>query len=301
MMAATLQRCVATQQQSGRAAAVRYKSRTRAQIYDVVASLSSYRAAHLHTLARHSTLSLAMLYSCREWFIAGMFIFCLLSMHTHTHTHSLGTAHSLWAGEREREQLFLCQTYACVVVDGSQKGKQLNWANGTGVSEPANQSPPIFRVGKRHKTAGNSKTAKIEANILHFPASQHYFVQMLLRFAAKTLPALSSTGLMRNLLEEHAENWFRARPNLWLHVAFIEKLILRHWANCFVYGRLLLQRRRNLRALEFSLEWVFLSASSQWFECFCVGIFAASVLPRALLMRFMLDLNLKIALLIIKE
>lgn len=42
---------------------------------------------------------------------------------------------------------------------------------GTGVSEPANQSPPIFRVGKRHKTAGNSKTAKIAAKILNFSAS----------------------------------------------------------------------------------------------------------------------------------
>lgn len=121
----------AAQRQSDRAAAVPYKSRTRAQIYDAAASLSSYAAARLHTFLRHIAFSLAMLYSCREWFIAGIFIFCLLSTHTYTHTvtgtGSMGTAHSLREGKREREQLFLCQTYACVVVDGRQKGKQLNW------------------------------------------------------------------------------------------------------------------------------------------------------------------------------
>lgn len=57
--------------------------------------------------------------------------------------------------------------------------------NGTGVSEPANQSPPIFRVGKRHRTAGNSKTAKIEANILHFPASQALFCADVATFCCK--------------------------------------------------------------------------------------------------------------------
>lgn len=140
-MAAQLQR---SGRERSRAAAARYKSRTRAQIYDVAGSLSWLPSRLLHR-RWHSTLSLAMLYSCRECFIAGIFILC---SHTHTHTRAHSdSAHSLRAkaddGQsraREKEQLFLCQTYASVVVGGKERKKErevIKLGRRTGLSEAA--------------------------------------------------------------------------------------------------------------------------------------------------------------------
>lgn len=96
-MAAQLQR---SGRERSRAAAARYKSRTRAQIYDVAGSLSWLPSRLLHR-RWHSTLSLAMLYSCRECFIAGIFILC---PHTHTHTRAHSdSAHSLRAKADRRQ------------------------------------------------------------------------------------------------------------------------------------------------------------------------------------------------------
>lgn len=106
-------RCgAATERQSDRAAVVRYKSRTRAQIYDVAASLSLLAASCLYTLGRYGTLSLAMLYSWREWFIAGIFIFCLL--HTHTHVHWLHEHCALSLRARERKRAAVSVSNICL-------------------------------------------------------------------------------------------------------------------------------------------------------------------------------------------
>lgn len=74
-------------------------------------------ASRLHQRRRHSTLSLAMLYSCRECFIAGIFILC---PHTHTHTRTQGhSAHSLRAkkskseSESERERAAVSVSNIC--------------------------------------------------------------------------------------------------------------------------------------------------------------------------------------------
>lgn len=108
-----LRRCgAATERQSDRAAVVRYKSRTRAQIYDVAASLSLLAASCLYTLGRYGTLSLEMLYSWREWFIAGIFIFCLL--HTHTHVHWLHEHCALSLRARERKRAAVSVSNICL-------------------------------------------------------------------------------------------------------------------------------------------------------------------------------------------
>lgn len=117
----------AQQQRSGWVAAEqRQHDINHAHAHKFTMSFRSLSAAvcvvsRLHQRRRHSSLSLAMLYSCRECFIAGIFILCT---HTRTQRHS---AHSLRAKgkarAREKEQLFLCQTYASVVVGGRKKGK----------------------------------------------------------------------------------------------------------------------------------------------------------------------------------
>lgn len=191
-------------------------------------ALSQLPSRLLHRRS-HSTLSLAMLYSCRECFIAGIFILC---PHTHTHArrHS-DSAHSLRAKAdgpsraREKEQLFLCQTYAGVVVGGQErkKGKQLNWA--------------VARVWARQPTSLRpfcvlENAAKCRQQFKILPKLK----QIL---CSSPLDRFQHWPNEKPVRGARTPNWFRAHTrahtNLWLHVAFS----FRNWANCFVYGRLL--------------------------------------------------------------